>query len=188
MKGGKINRNYLDDRHHVGSGNSKLGHINIEMIELVPFGLSQNNVAAIPNGMNAAKVSSGIQGGIGRSSDRELWNRGGQTTCSLEAGGFQRDIRGPGTGGGDVGFLFILVAVDGLFGVFAFEEAHIVGGFGRKWCSGGEGTEERKIGRRKEEEKEKGEWKEEEEEEAKKLTRRGKKCRGAPQGGGNNAL
>lgn len=146
MKGGKINRNYLDDRHHVGSGDSKLGHINIEMVELVPFSLSQDNVAAIPNGMNAAKVSSGIQGGIGRPGDRELWNRGGQTTRSLEAGGFQRDIRGPGTGGGDVGFLFVLVAVDGLFGVFAFEEAHIVGGFGRKRCSEGggegEGTEE----------------------------------------------
>lgn len=187
MKGGKINRNYLDYRHHVGSGNSKLGHINIEMVELVPFSFSQNNVAAIPNGMNAAKVSSGIQGGIGRSSDRELWNRGGQTTCSLETGGFQRDIRGPGTGGGDIGFLFILVAVNGLFGVFAFEEAHIVvRGFGRKRCSeggGNGGKEGRKEG--KEEEKEKGEWKEEEEEE--KLTRRGKKCRGAPQGG-NNAL
>lgn len=148
MKGGKINRNYLDDRHHVGSGDSKLGHINIEMVELVPFGLSQDNVAAIPNGMDAAKVSSGIQGGIGRSSDRELWNRGGQTTRSLEAGGFQRDIRGPRTGGGDVGFLFILVAVDGLFGVFAFEKAHNVGGFGRKRCSEGEGTEERKVGKR----------------------------------------
>lgn len=101
MKGGR-DRNYLDDRHHIGSGNSKLGHIHIEMVELVPFSLSQDNVAAIPNGMDAAKVSSRIQRGIGRSGDRELWNRGGQTTCSLEAGGFQRDIRGPGTGGGDV--------------------------------------------------------------------------------------
>jgi len=72
------------------------------MVKFVPFGPSQNNVAAIPNSVNVAKVSSGIQRRIGRPRDRELWDRGGKTTCPLETGGFQRHIRGPGTGGGVV--------------------------------------------------------------------------------------
>lgn len=99
MKGGR-DRNYLDDRHHIGSGNSKLGHIHIEMVELVPFGLSQDNVATVPDGVDAAKIGGWIQGGIGGSGDRKLWNRGRQATSSFEAGRFQRDIRRPGTGGG----------------------------------------------------------------------------------------
>lgn len=115
---------HLNDGHDVGSCSSKLGHIDGEMVQLVSLGPLVDETTTSAHGMDAAKIGCWIQGGIWRFGDGQLWDRSRKTTASFVAGGFQGGIRGASRVDRDIGVLFVFVAVDGLLGVFAFEEAH----------------------------------------------------------------
>lgn len=93
------------------------------MIELVAFGLVVNDARPFANGMDTAQVGGGVQGGIRRFCDGDFGDRGRQATA-LVAGGSQGSRGGASTVGGGEGVLFIAVTLDGVLGVFAFEEAH----------------------------------------------------------------
>lgn len=58
---GRRHATYFDDGHDVVGRVLELGHVDIEMAQLVLLGLFQDQVAAVPHGINAPQVAGGVE-------------------------------------------------------------------------------------------------------------------------------
>lgn len=67
---------YLDNRDNILSRRFEFAHIDIKMVQLVTFGLVENDIGALAHGMYAAKIGGGVQYWVRWFCDRHFGNGG----------------------------------------------------------------------------------------------------------------